>query len=287
MTDTTLSLQSRTNDVEAELNYLLPTGVRPRTYTFPPPDGAPRTNIENEAHRVIIRDIRGLSEPPALDREGFALLPFATSVGDLYNEEEVRTRYYPEVEEFITRVTGATRVFIFDHTVRHRIPGVTDDRIGDVPRQPVARVHVDHTARSGPQRVRDLLTEEAPTLLRGRVQIINLWRPIVGPLVDAPLALADARTVAPEDLVPSDLVYPHRIGETYSVTFNPAHRWYYASAMQAEEALLIKCYDSATDGRARFAPHTAFQDPRVEGDVPPRQSIEIRTLVFHSTPELA
>ena len=204
-----------------------------------------------------------------------------TAVRDLYDEEEVRTRYYPEVEEILARTTGGARVLIFDHTVRRRVPGVVDDRTGDAPRQPVARVHVDHTARSGPQRVRDLLGDEASALLRGRVQIVNLWRPIVGPLRDAPLAVADARSIAPEDLVPSDLVYPHRLGETYSVTFNPAHRWYYAPEMRSDEALLIKCYESATDGTARFAPHTSFQDPRAGQDPPPRQSIEVRTLVFH------
>jgi hypothetical protein len=52
--------------------------------------------------------------------------------------------------------------------------------------------------------------------------------------------------------------------------------------MLAEEALLLKCYDSSTDGRARFAPHTAFTDPGTPADAPPRESIEIRSLVFHA-----
>jgi hypothetical protein len=130
--------------------------------------------------------------------------------------------------------------------------------------------------------VRDLLGDEAEELLRGRVQIINLWRPIRGPLRDAPLAVCDARTVAFSDLVPSDLVYPNRVGETYAVTYSPSHRWYYVPAMQPEEALLLKCYDSRTDGPARFAPHTAFEDPTAPADVLPRESIELRTLVFHS-----
>jgi hypothetical protein len=129
--------------------------------------------------------------------------------------------------------------------------------------------------------VRDLLGDEADALLRGRVQVINLWRPIRGPLRDAPLAVCDARSVAPGDLVPSDLVYRDRVGETYGVTFNPQHRWFYVPDMQPDEALLLKCYDSATDGRARFAPHTAFEDPTAPADVAPRESIELRTFVFH------
>jgi hypothetical protein len=117
--------------------------------------------------------------------------------------------------------------------------------------------------------------------LRGRVQIVNVWRPLRGPVQDAPLAVCHAPSVAPADLVPSDLVYPHRTGETYSVTYNPAHRWFYLRGMGTDEALLLKCYDSKTDGRARFTPHTAFDDPTAPADAPPRESIELRTLVFH------
>jgi hypothetical protein len=142
-------------------------------------------------------------------------------------------------------------------------------------------VHVDHTEKSGPQRVRELLPEEAEDLLAGRVQIINLWRPIRGPVQDAPLAVCDALSVRSSHLVASDLVYPSRVGETYSVVFDPAHRWFYVPEMRPDEALLLKCYDSKTDGRARFAPHSAFADPRAPSNPTPRESIEMRALVFH------
>jgi hypothetical protein len=111
--------------------------------------------------------------------------------------------------------------------------------------------------------------------------VINLWRPIRVPVRDMPLAVCDARSIAPQDLVPSDLVYKERTGEIYSVTYNPAHRWFYLSNMTPDEGLLLKCYDSKTDGRARFAPHTAFRDPTAPADAPHRESIELRTLVFH------
>jgi hypothetical protein len=129
--------------------------------------------------------------------------------------------------------------------------------------------------------VREHLPEEADELLKGRVQVINLWRPIRGPVRDAPLAMCDGQTVAPGDLVASDLIYPSRKGETYSVKYNPNHRWFYVPEMTADEALLLKCYDSATDGRTRFGPHTAFVDPTTPADAPLRESIELRTLVFH------
>jgi hypothetical protein len=280
-----MSLQSAAVEtlpwVKAELNYLEPTSDRPRTYTYDPPPGVPRTTTVNEPHLVQIADARPILSEVSLDEEGFGLAHHHSRVRDFYDDAEVERVYYREAEQLLKQLTGADRVHIFDHTVRRRVPG-GEDRRSDAPRQPVPRVHVDHTDRSGPQRVRDLLPDEAEQLLQGRVQIINLWRPIRGPLQDAPLAVCDARTVKPEQLVASDLVYQHRVGETYSVKFDPGHRWYYVPQMQTDEVLLLKCYDSKTDGRARFAPHTAFQDPTTPPDAPPRESIELRALVFHS-----
>jgi hypothetical protein len=199
---------------------------------------------------------------------------------DFYNEEEIKAVYYPAVEAFLRATLKADRVFIFDHTVRRRVEGATDIRDGG-PRQPATRVHVDQTAVSGANRVREHLPDEAEELLKGRVQVINLWRPIRGPLRDSPLAMADGTTVAADDLIASDLIYPNRRGETYSVKYNPNHRWFYFPEMTPDEALLLKCYDSATDGRTRFGPHTAFVDPTTPADAAPRESIEVRTLVFH------
>jgi hypothetical protein len=266
--------------VTADLNYLAPSLDRPRTYTFEPPSGEPRSNIVPEPHGAPIHDIRPIGETVTLDREGFALVRQKSSVKDFYDEDEVKSIYYPEAEQVIKAATGADRVFVFDHTVRKRVQGAAD-RDGGL-RQPVARVHVDHTEKSGLQRVRDLIPDEAGQLLRGRVQIINLWRPIRGPLLDSPLAVCDARTVKPNELVASDLVYPNRVGETYSVKYNPDHQWFYVPGMTVDEVLLLKCFDSKTDGRARFAPHSAFADPTTPSDAPPRESIELRTLVFHT-----
>jgi hypothetical protein len=266
--------------VEAELNYLSATTDRPRNYTFDPPAGIPRSNTTRDAHRVPIHSARPIAEDVTLDREGFAVVHHASAVQDFYDDDELRRVYYAEAERLIAEATGASKVFVFDHTVRRRVPGA-EDRAPGAPRQPSTGVHVDHTEASGPQRVRDFFGDEAAELLRGRVQVINLWRPIRGPLQDAPLAVCDATTVAAGDLVPADLVYRDRVGETYGVTYNPEHRWYYVPDMQPDEALLLKCYDSSTDGRARFAPHTAFDDPTAPVDRLPRESIELRTLVFH------
>src|SRR5262249_7601370 len=105
--------------------------------------------------------------------------------------------------------------------------------------------------------------------------------PIRGPLRDAPLALCDAQSVVPGDLVAADLVYHDRTGENYLMTYRASHRWFYVPEMRTDEALLLKCYDSAADGRTRFMPHTAFSDPPAPAAVEPRASIELRTFVFH------
>jgi hypothetical protein len=265
---------------EAILNYLEPTEERPRSYAYEPPANEPRTNIRNIGIEVAIRDARPIVGEITLDRNGFELVRHRSAVRDFYDEDEVKRVYYPEAERLLKAATGASRVFVFDHVTRRRTLEGGEDSASR--RQPVTRVHVDHTATSGPRRVSDLLPDEAEELLSGRVQIVNVWRPIKGPLLDAPLAVCDAGSVETNDLVPSDLIYPHRVGETYSVTYRPSHRWFYFPKMRSDEALLLKCYDSKEDGRARFAPHTAFFDPKAPSDAPPRESIELRALVFHA-----
>jgi hypothetical protein len=265
--------------VTGEIVYLARTPDKPYTYTYDPPEGVPKTNIVSEPHGVPIFDMRPVADGLTLDVQGFTLVPAPTAVTDFFDEAQLQATYYPEAENLVKRATGATRVVVFDHTIRRRTHGV-EDRTPGIPRQPVTRVHGDYTEISGPQRVRDLMGSEADHLLSRRFAIINVWRPIRGPLFDAPLALCDATSLATGDLVPQDLIYRDRTGEIYGLTYNPAHRWYYAPAMQADEALLLKCFDSQIDGRARFMPHTSFADPNAPADMPPRESIELRTLVF-------
>jgi hypothetical protein len=270
---------SSLSQVTGEVVYLAKTPEKPHTYTYDPPAGAAKTNIVNEPHTVPIFDMRPLADGLSLDVQGFALVPAPTAVGDFYDEAQLQAIYYREAEDLVKQATGASRVVVFDHTIRRRTHGV-EDRTPGIPRQPVTRIHGDYTEQSGPQRVRDLMGSEADDLLNRRFAIVNVWRPIRGPLFDAPLAVCDAGSLADDDLVAQDLIYRDRTGEIYGLTYNPAHRWYYAPAMHADEALLLKCFDSATDGRARFMPHTSFADPNAPADMPPRESIELRTLAF-------
>jgi len=266
--------------VTAALQYITVSDEKPRSYMYEPPPGVPQISATYERHSTLIRSLRPVAQRLSLDAEGFRLLSHRSEVQDFYRDDEVRDRHYPEVEKLVARATGAACVVVFDHTVRSRREGV-QLVAGRVRRDPVPRVHNDYTAKSGPQRVRDLLAEEADALLRRRFSIINVWRPIRGPLQDFPLAVCDAQSVAADDLVATDLLYTDRTGETYNVRHNPAHRWFYAPRMSRDEVLLFRSYDSAEDGRARFVPHAAFEDPTAPRDALPRESIELRALAFY------
>ena len=266
--------------VKAIVSYVDPPDGKPYSLEYEPPAGVPRTTARYRGHEVTIRDLRPIASSVSLEREGFALVHAPGSLRDFKDEAAIREQYYAESIELVRKQTGGRRVVVFDHTLRRQIAGATDRTLG-VPRQPVPRVHNDYTAKSGPQRVRDLLGDEAEELLQRRVSIVNVWRPINGPVQDAPLAVVDAQSVETRDLIATDLIYTDRVGEIYYVGFNPDHRWYYAPAMSDDEVMLIKCYDSMVDGRARFVPHCSFQDPRAPVNARPRESIELRTLVFY------
>jgi hypothetical protein len=263
--------------VDGVLNYTEDTGEKPFTYLYEPPPGMPTRSARTVKHVMRIIDGRAAQEHIALDREGFALKQHETKVANFYDPEEVRRIYYPEVERLVKEATGAARVVVFDHNVRCR-PMAKRGEAGV--REPVKFAHNDYTLKSGPQRVRDLLPDEAADLLKHRYGVINVWRPIRGPVQESPLAVCDAQSMELKDFLPSDLLYRDRTGEVYSIAFSPNHRWHYFSRMERDEALLLKCYDSATDGRARFTAHSAFEDPSSPPDAPPRESIEARTLVF-------
>jgi hypothetical protein len=254
------------------LHYLKRGAEKPVRYVNDPPPGVPAWNGIDDPREVRIEDARGHERQFTLDRNGFQLVRSASHVADFYSPEEVERVYYPEVERLLRDTLGASRVTIFDHTVRNAA------RSGA--REPSRRVHNDHTLTSAPRRVRDHLGAEAPDLLKQRFGIVNVWRPIRGPVVDSPLALCDARTFSNDDLIASDLVYPHVRGETSSVEYKPGHRWYYFSDMRPDEALLIRVHDSADDGRARLSFHTSFDNP-LAPHAPPRESIEVRALVFY------
>lgn len=261
--------------VRGEVMYLSTPDERPAVYVPPPGAGEPHRTASYRAVAVAIQDARAAESNLSIDRQGFALRRYATAVTDFYDDGQVRTLYYPEMEQLLKRETGASRVLVFDHNTRvDGGAGYADSR------PPVPIVHNDYTARSARRRVWALLANEADDLLQRRFAVVNVWRPIKGPVQKAPLAVIDAQSVARSDLVATDIIYRKRKGEIYELAANTSHRWWYVPHMTPDELLLIKGYDAMADGRARFTPHTAFDDPTSPPDAPPRESIEIRALAF-------
>ena len=263
--------------IEATVNYLLDSGVTPFTYTGGPGSTEVRTGGAQDPRRVVIRNGRLDADRFALDRDGFHFVRHDTKVVDFFDQDEVARVYYPEMEALVQAESGASRVVVFDHTLR-----TADDELREARqiREVVRRVHNDYTEWSGPQRVRDLLPQEADELLRRRFAIVQVWRPIRHPVETFPLGICDAKSLSPKDLVVSERRYPNRVGQTYAITYNPEHRWYWFPRMRRDEALVFKVYDSLKDGRARWTAHTAFEDPTSPPHARPRESIEIRTLAF-------
>jgi hypothetical protein len=264
--------------IKATLNYFVDTGAMPVSLVGAP--GGVDARIgggQSDAHQVVLHNGRPYIGGFALERDGFRFVHHDTKVRDFYDENEIRGVYYPEMEMLVKAESGATRVVVFDHTLR-----TPDQELREAAkiREVVRRVHNDYTESSAPKRVRDLLPDEADELLQRRFAIVQVWRPIRHPVECWPLAIADAQSLSPDDMVVTERRYQNRIGQTSAITYNPAHRWYWFPQMRPDEALVFKVYDSMKDGRARFTAHTAFDDPTTPPHARRRESIEIRTLAF-------
>jgi hypothetical protein len=276
--------------VTAQLAYLAPGIERAEVRVFPPSSGLPAQRPASAPRAMPIHDARPIISDLRLDEHGFELHAQRSAFADFYDEPAVRERYYPEVRAILRSLTGALEVIVFDHNVRSAARAARGE-LGV--RLPVDQVHNDYTLESGPKRKLEILEAAGRSDLADRhVAFVNLWRPIVGPVCDNPLAVCDARSISPKDLVitdinhfgEEDLQVPRHRGQIYSVHYSAAHRWFYVSEMKPDEFLLLKCYDSHGDGRARFMPHTGFRNPVCPSDFVPRESIEARTLVVFGEP---
>ncbi|RYP43596.1 hypothetical protein DL770_011591 [Monosporascus sp. CRB-9-2] len=269
--------QDRPRDVLTTINYFIgpSDGSKAQSYIV----GQAQTYYRPaQPQPVVVHDIRGKEVDYTLDTHGFQLFRHESKEKEFLNLEKIKKEYYHETEQLLKGVTGASRICIFGHQIR-RQPKATDDP-ANLAREPVRNAHVDQTYSSAPARVaRHLGEEQAKTLLRGRFQIINVWRPIKAIYKD-PLAVADARSVPDTDLIPVPIIRPDYRAEAYTVRPGKGHKWYYYSRQSPEEVMLIKCFDSKTDGRARRAAHSSFSDPETK-DAQTRESIEVRALVFH------
>jgi hypothetical protein len=265
--------------VRAMLNYSVDNGL-PIDYYFYEPDTPVVPNPPGtDSHEMPIYNGWPVAAQLCVDREGFEIHGFDGSFRDFDHDDAIKATFYQQVTRFVIAHTGAKRVLVFDHTLRKRLPADLSAQ-NTVQRPAVMLVHSDYTVKSGPQRVRDLLPEEADDLLSRRVAFFNVWKPLYAPVQELPLAVCDAQTNDVGDMLRMDLKYADRTGEIYAMRYSPKHRWLYFPRMAPDQALLLKTYDSETDGRARFMGHSAFEDPATPPDAPPRESIEVRVMAF-------
>src|SRR6266480_2942895 len=237
-------------DVTVDIPYTMETGEQLVNETFGPNNIRRRRSGAHELKQMTVRNGRLLADRLSLDEQGFVFVEHETKVVDFFDALQLESVYYPEVEELIKGVSGASRVVIFDHTLRS---GNEAEREAKLIREP---------------------------LLAHRFAIVQVWRAIKQPIQSNPLAVADAKSVAMDDFLVAERRYPHRVGQTYRLKYNSNHRWFYFPEMRRDEALVFKVYDSEKDGRARFTPHTSFEDPASPPNAPPRQSIEVRAFAF-------
>ncbi len=263
--------------VTVDIPYTPDTGEMLVNETFGPNNIRRRKTGADELKPMTVRNGRLVAERLSLEEQVFVFVEHKTKVADFFNLEQLQSVYYPEVEQLIKSASGAARVVIFDHTLRS---GDRTEREAKLIREPVLSAHNDYTEWSGPNRLREVLPEEAESLLQRRFAIIQVWRAINQPIQSNPLAVAVAKSVAIDDFLIAERRYPHRVGQTYRLKYNPNHRWFYFPEMSRDEALVFKVYDSETDGRARFTPHTSFKDPASPANARPRQSIEMRAFAF-------
>ena len=263
--------------IEAPIGYLVYTGEMPVFYQSNVPGERTTFEGEREKRLMTVRNGRAMANTFSLDVEGFTFVDHPTTVKDFHDDAEVEAVYNPECEALIAAHTGASKVFVFDHTRRSTSQDLREKLNA---RDPAGAAHTDYTDWSAAQRIKDLLPDEAAARLAKRFAIVNVWRSMAGTVEEWPLGLCDARSVDDAHLHTVERRAYNRVGQTRHASHDPDNVWYYFPNMTRDEAILIKNYDSATDGRARYALHAAFEDPTSPPDAAPRQSIETRALVF-------
>ena len=258
--------------VDAALTFITPSDKKPVFHSSASTGGAPQVLFETEPHRVRIRDLRPTCLAVARPR-GLRAAPPCQPGRRPLRRRGGRERLLPGDRGAAARSPGRRpRRHLRCH------PALGCRRRREEPRGPAWPGHPCPRrlyGKSGPQRAKDLLGEaEAARLIAtgARIVQVNVWRPIRGPVRRSPLALADASSVEPEELVATDQVFPDRVGEIYHLAYAPGQRWYYAPEMTPDEVLLIKGWDSQGDGRARFTPHGAFELPDTPADAPPARA---------------
>ena len=265
--------------VQTTLNYLGEVEGKPTNYLFDPPEGVPKF-YPTVACPVSISNGRLVADRLSLENEGLVFRQHAAhGVTDFYDETQIEAIYYPAVVDLVCAETGASRAIVFDHTYRSSL---TPEEGGNEANMPVPDVHNDYTDDSGPRRALEAGGNGAKdAIAQNRFMIVNVWRPIKGPVQQKPLTLCDVSSMEAKDFVPADIKFPTgRTGEVLSVRHRPTHRWLYFPEMDVDEALVFRTFDPRRTGANRFGAHVSFDDPATPPNARPRESLEVRVLAL-------
>ena len=103
----------------AKLLYLIPPEDGVRAYQHinsDPITGERKRNFSREEKDVVIENLRGKEDSVSLDTTGFQYYKHPAKHTSFANDEEIVREYYPESIELIKKLTGASRVVLFDHS---------------------------------------------------------------------------------------------------------------------------------------------------------------------------
>ncbi|KAI0455778.1 S-adenosyl-L-methionine-dependent methyltransferase [Xylaria acuta] len=281
-----------TKQLVAEMRFLEPwNAAKGNPYIrMNAPPGFDRTNFEWRSYPVTLTDARPMKETFALDIHGFAYFEDVISQDIIdalrrSDSESEKNMYCKHVEQFVREMTGAPRVIVFDHTLRKRRPELGQTQNTDGKEQPATMVHCDQSEKGALRRLKMNIgdDESVEDLLKGRAQMINVWRPLNGPVRDWPLGTMDYQTAEASDMYPCDLLrneYEER-GQTATFIYRDEHEWFYLDQQLNSEVTVIKIWDSEADGVSKFCAHAAFNHPDVPPGTEPRESIEVRCIVIY------
>lgn len=272
-----LSADSAVRTVEGTINYLGAMTERPRYHA----NDHSRDNLILESHTVPIADARTAVDPPTMEREGFTLVRHASAVTDFRDRDAVDRIHRDEIAALVRQVSGADEVIV-------RAPGVLrfSEKSADSGRldnsMPARFIHIDISDPTALAMAQQNAARDYSQVRR--FAHFNVWRVFSPPPQDAPLALCDARSVRPEDLIAADAVFdregqPDWSFEGLLVRYSPRHRWWYWSNMDVGDALVFKTNDS-DPSHPHNVPHVAFDDPTCPPGAAPRSSIEMRAVAF-------
>lgn len=258
--------------ISAMIAYVRPDGARPRYYA----NAHDRDQVPMATRAMSLADARPLAT--TLDREGFMLARHASQVGNFTDAAEVAARYPGEIAALLQLLTGADLVRITAPGILRfsEATGAAGSRDNS---HPARFAHIDSTAATSASLAARALPEGRAARRHAH---FNIWRALSAPPQDVPLALCDARSVAPADLIVADAIFdppgaPEWRFESWLIAHNPAHRWHWYPDLTRDEAIIFKTSDSEIGNPV---PHVAFDAPPAERPAVPRVSIELRAVAF-------